>query len=45
MEGLLSTGLPRLVLLERGIIGPQNETCGAIRPPCRAKKPSTAEAS
>ena len=27
-----------------GLIGQQNETCGAIRPPCFAKEPPTAEA-
>ena len=32
-------------LLESGPIGRQNETCGAIGPPCGAKKPPTAEAS
>ena len=32
-------------LLESGLIGRQNETCGAIQLPCGAKEPPTAEAS
>ena len=32
-------------LLESGLFGRQNETCGAIRPPCHAKEPLNAETS
>ena len=40
---LLMTNL--YFLVERGIIGRQNYTFGAIRPPCCAIEPPTAEAS
>ena len=36
---------PLYFLLKSGPFGRQNETCGAIGPPCRAKEPPTAEAS
>ena len=32
-------------LLENGPIERQNETCGAIGPPCGVKEPTNAEAS
>ena len=37
--------LPCIFMLEGGPIGRQNETCGAIGPPCGAKEPPTDEAS
>ena len=49
---LVSSGQPPCLLrtipnslFECGLIGQQNDTCGAIRPPCVTKEPPTAEAS
>ena len=44
-RSVINGAYPVDFLLESSLIGQQNETFGAIRPPFGAKEPPTAEAS